>query len=230
MAVTDITVTLPTQVSDPGQARARTLAAVNRLLEVYRATTGEFHVDVVPRHEVFPVGAFLLDDSGNLTPDASLTLDFGYGLALARTGPISAEAIQLLASGRNVPVWRTLLLNARRELVFENYRLAVVEAETAVETLADDVVASWYRSQGRSAAEVDAFLEAGFKNLVNDHLPRSCNAPFMGTAEHSAWQTGCYQVRNRVVHDGAGATEADARTAVDAAQAAVVWLSSNRKS
>lgn len=87
-----------------------------------------------------------------------------------------------------MPVPQVLLLNARREALLENYRLTVVEAETAFEALVDQAVSQYYRSKGASPDEIGRKLEAGLKNLIRDHLPKACGGKFEGTKIHEAWQ------------------------------------------
>jgi hypothetical protein len=88
--------------------------------------------------------------------------------------PIPDEARNLLRDGTELQVPRVLYLNAKREALFENYRLAIVEAETAFEALVDQAVAQYYRNRGRSKMEVEhLFDETPFKNLIQHHIPRT---------------------------------------------------------
>ncbi len=146
------------------------------------------------------------------------------GTRLARTAPIPTEARRVLHDGAELPVSRTLYLNARREELLENYRLAVVEAETAFETLVDQTVAGYYKEQGLSDAEVEKKLRTAFMNLIRDHIPRCCGEPFEGTREHAAWHSDLYELRNSVVHDGASVDAGQAGSALDAAEKAIGWI------
>ncbi len=147
-----------------------------------------------------------------------------YGTRLARTAPIPTEARQVLHDGTELPVPRTLYLNARREELLENYRLAVVEAETAFETLVDQTVAGYYKKQGLSDTEVARKLRTSFANLIRDHIPRCCGEQFEGTTEHAAWQSDLYRLRNSVVHDGASVDADQVGRALDAAEKAIGWI------
>jgi hypothetical protein len=144
---------------------------------------------------------------------------------LARIARIPNEAKDFLKDGTPLPVPKTLLLNARREELLENYRLAVVEAETAFETLIDQTITEYYRALGATEVEIDNKLQAGLKNLVKDHLPLCCGGrPFIGTAVHSAWENDLYKKRNDIVHNGASVAADETRKALDAAENALQWV------
>lgn len=208
-------------------------AVMNRLLEVYRFTTGEFHVDTIPVNELweYEVQTWLDSDKGSPAPDTVEGKRFYPplgGTQLARISPIPDTARRLLADGEQLPVSQVLLLNARREILLENYRLAVVEAETAFEALVDQAVSQYYRSKGAHSEEIRRKLEAGLKNLIRDHLPKVCGGKFEGTETHAAWQRELYDLRNEVVHNGASANREQAERAIEAADRALRWVEMTR--
>ena len=165
-----------------------------------------------------------LDDNGILSAEITYGEDFGYGVMLACLSSIPYAAKQLLLSGSEVPITRILLLNARREELLENYRLAVVEAETAFETLIDEIVVRHYRKAGLSEPEIDAKLNAGLKNLLRNHVPSCCGENFVGQQEHADCESDLYNVRNRVVHSGAPVSAVEVSKALTAADKALDWL------
>jgi hypothetical protein len=202
-------------------------AVINRLLEVYRFATKEFHVDVVPKNELWEYEAFSTNEDGRTFPSpihCVRMMPFGYGTRLARSAPISEEAKRFLSDGTRLPLAQTLYLNAQREHLLENHRLAVVEAETAFEALVDKAVVSYYREQGHPEEQIEKKLEAGLRNLIRDHIPRCCGQPFEGTAEYEAWDADLYKVRNDVVHNGASVSPEQVEKALSAAGEALGWL------
>jgi hypothetical protein len=220
VAYTVVRITFPTIVDiDNFKEIAKWAHSENiRLLEVYRFTMEEFHTDTVPVIAPIP----------HATEGIRYFPPVG-GAQLARIARMPNEAKDFLKEGTPLPVPKTLLLNARREELLENYRLAVVEAETAFETLVDQTLTEYYRSQGATDVEIDNKLQAGLKNLVKDHLPRCCGGqPFIGTAEHSAWENDLYKKRNDVVHNGAFADAGETRKALDAAEKALQWIASHK--
>jgi hypothetical protein len=208
-------------------------AVINRLLEVYRFTEGEFHVDTIPMNELweYEVQTWADSDEGSHAPSTIEGKRFYpplVGMRLARIAPVPDVARRLLADGEQLPVPQVLLLNARREALLENYRLAVVEAETAFEALVDQAVSQYYRSKGSSPDEIGKKLEAGLKNLIRDHLPRVCGGKFEGTKAHQTWQRDLYGLRNDVVHNGARAGREQAEKAIEAADKALRWVETTR--
>jgi hypothetical protein len=205
-------------------------AVNNRLLEVYRFTMEEFHIDTVPVNETWELEVQRQRYVDDIAPIPHVIEGKRYfppigGAQLARIARIPNEAKNFLREGTPLPVPKTLVLNARREELLENYRLAVVEAETAFETLVDQTITEYCRAQGAPDVEIDNKLQAGLKNLIKDHLPRCCGGrPFMGTAEHSAWENDLYRKRNDVVHNGALVDANEARKALDAAEKALQWV------
>ncbi|MDP3062458.1 MAG: hypothetical protein Q8O40_04475 [Chloroflexota bacterium] len=199
-------------------------AVLNRLLAVYRFTAGEFHVDMVPRNEMWPMDVFTLNDDDTIGPEVQHRESFGGGLTIARHEVIPPEARRILAHGAELPMSRTLFLNAQREELFENYRLAVVEAETAFETLVDEVISQHYKATETPISKIEGILGCGLENLLKDHIPKCCGEPFFNTTEHKAWKEDLYDLRNKVVHDGASADAVQARKALQAGANAVEWV------
>ncbi len=123
----------------------------------------------------------------------------------------------MLRDGTELPIPRTLYQNAKREELLENYRLAVVEAETAFETLVDQTVSQYYKDQGLSGADIENKLKAKLWKLIREHIPQACGQHFEGTAECAAWESDLYRLRNHVVHDGASVSADEAHKALEAA-------------
>lgn len=209
-------------------------AVNNRLLEVYRFTMEEFHIDTIPINETWELEVQNQRYVDDIAPIPHVIEGRRYfpplgGAQLARIARMPDEAKAFLRERTPLPVPKTLLLNAKREELLENYRLAVVEAETAFETLVDQTVVEHYRAQGASDAEIDNKMQAGLKNLIKDHLPRCCSEqPFVGTMEHSTWENDLYSLRNAVVHNGASVDADEARKALDAAEKALQWIEAHK--
>ena len=203
-----------------------TLRVINRIIDVYRYTKGEFFLERIPRTELRRLQIMTKLDNGQLDSEVIMREPQGAGVTLARFADIPSEAARILESGDELPVHSILLLNARRERFFENYRLAIVEAETAFEVYVDTIIVSHYRREGLSEAEITSKLDAGLKNLLKDHIPKVCGEHFVGTAEHSDWEKKAYHRRNAVVHDGASADDLGAEEAITCVEAAIHWMSS----
>jgi hypothetical protein len=227
VAYTVVQILFPALVEDQDDLVDQTHRVLNRLLDVYRVTTDEFFIDTLPKSELLTLEVHTVTDQGAISPVAAHVERFGTALTIARSTPIPAEAKTFFANGLEMPMHRVLFLNARREQILENYRLSVVEAETAFEVLVDEVVSQFYKNQRQTNTEVSNKLKAGLENLLKDHIPQCCGQPFIDSDVHGAWNSDLYNLRNRVVHDGASVTGDQATKALDAGARALEWLTSN---
>ena len=224
VASTELRMLFPRHISDPRELADLMLSVVNRLIDVYRLTMDEFFLESIPRNEVRIAENFAVGEDGSESPESSVTFDFGAGITIARTSPIPQEAVSLLQSGAELPIPEMLTLNARREYLLENFRLAVVEEETAFEALIDEVVSVHYASHGRSPTEIENILTAGLKNLLADHIPRCCEESFVDTAAYAEWSDHLYARRNAIVHEGATVSKDEADRALKAGNRAIEWV------
>jgi hypothetical protein len=202
-------------------------AVINRVLAVYRYTTQEFHIAPIPKTELGSYTVRTINQDGTFSNREAMVSGIGAagGLRVTATQAITEEARHLLRDGTALSIPRMLYLNAKREELYENYRIAVVEAETAFEVLVDQTLTQYYRSQGRPETEVERLLkQTALQNLLRDHIPRCCREPFDGTPEHATWSKDLYNVRNDVVHDGVPVDANQARHALDAAERAIAWI------
>ena len=127
------------------------------------------------------------------------------------------------------------MLNARRSLLFEDYRIAVIEAQTAFEVGVDRILTRYYLSQtakstegyvvpAHSSEDVDKLLDAGLTNLLTSHLPKAIGKGFIDTDEHIRWKHDLYLLRNAVIHEGKEVQAEQADRALAAAEDALVWM------
>jgi hypothetical protein len=202
-------------------------AIINRLLSVYRYSMEEFYIDTVPKDELNIQAITTIDEHGKMSGRETMIGFQAVGnrwLTSARTQPIPDEARRILRDGTELPISRVLFLNAKREHLLENYRIAVVEAATAFEVLIDQFVTQHYRRQGLPDTEILKKLETNLVNLLRYHIPRCCKEAFEGTPEHRAWEADLYTLRKSVVHDGASVSAEQASQALDAAERAMGWI------
>ena len=190
VSYTKIAVRFPyaTTGDDSEELRMLTHKAINRLLDVYRSATKESHIGHIPIQELGPSntshGVYDFTDDGGVWELNSFRFDMGSGLTLSRTQEMDGNSILDLANERPLPVVDLLVLNARRSLLFEDYRIAVIEAETAFEVGVDQILTRYYLSQttkstegyvvrAHSREDVDRLLDAGLTNLIKNHLPKA---------------------------------------------------------
>ena len=241
MSYTKIAVRFPYATAGDNVEELRRIAhkAINRLLDVYRVATKESYIGHVPIHELGIAdtshGVYTIKDDGSIWERHSVGFDLGPGITHSRMQEIDHHAIWDLAYERPLSVVDILILNARRSVLFEDYRIAVIEAETAFEVGVDRVLARYYLSKTTQSAEgyvvpacskegVSKILDAGLINLLKDHLPKVMGKEFIGTDEHGRWSQDLYTLRNAVVHDGRGVQSDEAERALEAAEDALVWM------
>ena len=241
VSYTKVAVRFPyaTTRDDAEELRRVSHKAINRLLDVYRCATKESHIGHIPIQELGSSntshGVFDVKDDGSVWELNSFRFDMGSGLTLARTQELDRNPMLDLAYERPLPVVDLLVLNARRSFLFEDYRIAVIEAEAALEVGVDLVLTRYYLSRTTKSTEgyvvpaysredVHRLLDAGLKNLINTHIPIALERKFIGTDEHSRWENDLYDLRNAVIHDGKEVRENEAERALEAAEDALVWM------
>lgn len=241
VSYTKVAVRFPyaTTRDDAEELRKVSHKAINRLLDVYRCATKESHIGHIPIQELGSSnsshGVYDVKDDGSVWERNSFRFDMGSGLTLARTQELDGNSILDLAYERPLPVVYLLVLNARRSLLFEEYRVAVIEAETAFEVGVDRILTQYYLSRttrstegcvvpAHSREDVHRILDAGLKNLLNSHVPMALGREFIDTDEHSRWENDLYDLRNAAIHDGKRVREDEAERALEAAEDALVWI------
>ena len=238
---TKLAVRFPYATTSDSVAELRKIShkAINRMLDVYRIATKEFYVGHIPMHELGAAtishGVYDIEDDGSIWERNSFQYDLGPGINLPRTQAISDHAVMDMEYDRPLPIVDLLVLNARRSLLFEDYRVAVIEADTAFEVGVDRILTRHYLSKtsrskegygvhAYSKEDVNKKLDAGLKNLLEHHLHKAIRKGFFGTEEHSRWEKDLYELRNAVVHDGKDVQPDEAERAVEAAEDALVWI------
>ena len=241
VSYTKIAVRFPyaTTGNDVEELKMITHKAINRLLDVYRVSTKEFHIGHIPVHELGMMdiahGMYNKKDDGSIWECHTVRGDAGSGITLSRTAEMDAAAERDLQYERPLSIVDLLVLNARRSLLFEEYRIAVVEAETAFELGVHRILTRYYLSQTTKSTEgyvvpahswesVDRLLDPGLTNLIKDHLPKALGREFIGTDEHHRWREDLYSLRNKVVHEGKVVHSDQAKRALASAEDALVWI------
>lgn len=220
------TILFPSRIEDREELMGMMSSTINRLVDVYKYSTEEFYLDTIPRNEVRVISIFEVNEDGTESPFVVGHFDYGGGIGIARYSSVPQKALDLFQSGAELPIPEMLMLNARRESLLENFRLAVVEEAAAFEALVDEVLSRYYAVQGKSTPEIENILGAGLKNLLRNHIPKCCGEAFIDTPTYE----NLYAKRNEIVHRGAAIGKEEAGAAIEAGRQAVAWLNkrSNR--
>jgi hypothetical protein len=140
------------------------------------------------------------------------------------------------------PLSYELIMEALRCLQkSQEYKLAIVHAETAFEVYVSDCLLKLIVDSGLPQAQAESLIENdsnywGIKKRLRrlDHWTQDYCARngllfvvFVGTSLYAQWDSNLYQKRNRAVHAGAGAFSYDeASAAIGVAKECIVYLES----
>jgi hypothetical protein len=140
--------------------------------------------------------------------------------ALADSQDIFATAIwlaeYLVGEGASARLFVDYAQRASRDLLDGRPDQAVISATTAIETLTAAVLTELWSHAGDSIARIHRRLEAGFQNLLRDHLRSYLQAAGADETPIADWLAECYVLRNRVVHEGTAPTQQVAANALGA--------------
>lgn len=121
----------------------------------------------------------------------------------------------LITVQHELELFHQLIFSAIRRLKRREHALAVLDAQSAVESLVAGLVVENLTAQGQVAQQIETAMGTGgqFHTLQRrltelDRLAATSAAPeseppqFLGSAEEQQWRAALYALRNRVVHEG----------------------------
>lgn len=104
---------------------------------------------------------------------------------------------------------------------------SVVAACTATEVLVNTLFRVIWAAKELDSEKLAGVLSSGFKNQLQDHLPRFLDQD-LDLADESAppgrWHHDCYRLRNRIVHEGHKATSGEAFDSKVSTSAFARWI------
>lgn len=180
---------------------------IQRILQVCRAVSGDHYVHNVTRADIMSYKMTHYDEHDMKLP-GELTAPLGGGGTITMGGAdeVNADDLdkikEMLKNDTRLPLEQELLLNASDYHFYGNYKIAVIEAETAFETFVYQFISKHYRSLGKPESYIENLYEAGFKNLLKDHIKKITSSNFYSSTQYSNWQLNTYQLRNKIVHQG----------------------------
>ena len=196
--VVSVTLTIERIISGFGDvAFQEAFGAVNRLIEVYRQVTDQFHTRRVSREEIFRADIQWYQNGEPL--GGTYYGAFGHGMSLGPRG-FDDQAMErlrsLLNSTRPIPVAIALFQDAKDRLDRSEYRLAVIDARTALEVFVDEVLLGYFSAPGTSLEEACRVLDVESRKVqtLEDALQHSLINRKLGHA--------LKQVLNLDLHDG----------------------------
>lgn len=106
-----------------------------------------------------------------------------------------------------------LELNSKDHLLFENYRIACIEIQNAIEYIISNIIRSDLIKKGKNEGEVLDILKNGLDKL-KPFLKDATSEDIFQTIEYGNWHQYCYKVRNEVIHKGKLPSKDEATKAV----------------
>lgn len=215
--------------------------ALNNILDVYRFVT----MDVLVRSVRADLDCFytvvsvaeLPRETGDIEAQAALrmigSLTFGSVIGVNRTHHVGLNSFDDLLAGEVIPedtlrlfsslietphnleLFHQLIFSAIRRLKRNEHALAVLDAQSAVESLVAVLITENLLNQGKTPQQIEAEIAPGgrlhtlqrrFEEL--DRLAATLaptGAPprrFLGSPEEAQWRQALYHLRNRIVHEG----------------------------
>ena len=132
---------------------------------------------------------------------------------------------QFLIENKEIRLDQSLIVNAEDYYLFENYRIAIIEIQSAVEYAMSQLINRYHNKLGTSLSQIDEILKLRLDDLkkeLNIIVPQITSGKVW-----MAWRSSCYEVRNSVVHKGYLPTKSEARLALDTGKRFVDLLNSN---
>ena len=229
-----------TEYSSPSVLERAGLA-LNNVLDIYRFITMDplarsVRADRDSYYTLVSV-ADLPVDLGDAQPRAALRmledLSFGSELGVNRAHHVGLNSFDDLVAGDTMPdhavrlfqglivepheleLFHQLVFSAVRRLKRKEHALAVLDAQSAVESLVAVLLVEGLTVQGVTAQEIEVAMAPGGRvhtlqrrleeldrivaAQATSAMPASA---FLGSSEESGWRAALYALRNRIVHEG----------------------------
>ena len=186
---------------------------VNRLIEVVRVVYNQFHLKNVRYSDVLSWQQYYWDGKKR-TPAASHMLDHGCGGIRLAAGKISEEQARkekeklqkfssILRNNTPIALEHIFLANAKDACLEEDFRIATLEAVTALEM----VLYRFIRTRGKelktSEDELENFIvKAGLTGNFRIVLKMLTEGLTQPDEEVIEWCSGAITTRNKILHKG----------------------------
>lgn len=218
----------------------RASVALNNVLDIYRFVTMDpLARSVRPDRDCYYALVSVADlpkNLGDIEPQAALRMvsnvAFGSVIGVNRAHHIGLDSFDDLLAGEVIPadvqqlfeslisgshsleLFHQLVFSAIRRLKRNEHALAVLDAQSAFESLVAILVVEALTRQGQSKQQIEAEMASGGRlNTLQGRLEEldriaaggAANAQtrrFLGCQEEVRWRGALYSLRNRIVHEG----------------------------
>lgn len=210
----------------------RAIECIRRIISVYRNVTGIVNMQSLSKADIFSHIVEHYDAQGNKLPGLVLaiggtSMHFGGGTEPSISDEHLRKIKQMLSNNQKISTVAELLADAQDNHFYENFRIAVAQAESAFEVFIDRYLADKYRSRGTSEQEINSILEnTGLKNLLKDHIKKFVSFDYATSSEIADWERKSYSIRNKVVHDGYTPTMQESHDVIETVYKTIVYIKS----
>lgn len=131
---------------------------------------------------------------------------------------------QFLKSNNEIPLDESLIVNSEDYYLSENYRIAVIEIQSAVEYAISQLIMRYHSKLGTSTSQINEIL-----NMRLDDLKKELNIVvpnLTGQTVWADWRSKCYEIRNSIVHKGYTPSKSESREAIDKGRKMIELLNS----
>lgn len=210
---------------------SQAITCVNQLVNVYRYVTKDHYLYSISDYDIgeFRIG-YYLDENKETFMERTLTFTpyfppwFSPIPIKDKSKDIHNSLRKFLKSSEEIPFSEELLMNAKDWLERGNYRLAVMEAQTAFEVFVKEIVSLHYSNLSRSEQYINnVVFDCGFKHLLKDHLS-NITLFNEGVNEYENWFNDAYLPRNKSIHQGYKLKEIEAHKAIKSIIEAMHYL------
>ena len=215
------------------------IMVVNRFIEIYRNYDfnglGEqsFHAIPIVKTDIYDIRITPIEDDLSIKSDLVVRMlrfgDTGFGGATSRPEQSISRIESHLKQGTPIPVWVELLTSAKNYLWRGQYRLTVIEANTAFEVFVSDRIQlekDLFAKLVFLESELNKKLEEKRLPMINWFLSSKDGWRSLANPELLNWYKKCYLLRNKAIHEGYLGTKQESLEAYEAARVAIVYIDS----
>jgi len=201
----------PLLINTPPRLRSKeiVLRFLNRLIEVVKYSTGRYWVEDVRYQDITSFEMFYLIDKKLHNAGMSL-LDTGTGgIRMSTIHPFTLEREKLeelnniLENEEDIKVEILLLMNTKDACLQENFKLATVEAVTALEVVLNKFIRRKGEEKGIKKGDLDrVIIEVGLTGNISVVLKLLADNPDEIDKDLVSICRGAIRIRNKILHEG----------------------------
>lgn len=207
----------------------KTIIVTNRLLDAIRMVSDNYLPRDFVHEDIDAYECECVDDEGKLVHGFGSFILGGDG----QTGKMMSNKLldnaqlqklqSIIQNDIQMDFEYELELNARDYLLFENYRMACVEIQSAVEYVISKIIRCDLEEDGKTESEISEILDMQLSQL-KPFLKNATTNDIFQSNEYRQWLERCYKVRNAVIHKGKTPTKQEATDAILYGKNYIVYL------